>query len=345
MFNEMIVKKYFRPKGKFIKILILLTLFSHLQGCSLFPTEESIQTVELVTPKAVEYNSIVVKRADFNLNMKPDVTFGYNKQQNLFFTRSGGILTDVYFEEGDVVKKGDVLAEIEAADLNSEIKQQEIKVQIAQISYEALKNKSTDEMERKKSELLLEFELEKLKFLRESLNETKLVSSINGIVVFANKMSINQAVDASTLMFSIAQPEDLIMAYNWWEKGNMILSKGEQVGILYNQKKYNGETISDIKLESGRTINRDPIRIRLNQIPEDVILNKSVSVVIDYGVLKNVIAVPKAALKGVRGSEYVIILKNGARIQKSVTTEGSNISEVVISSGLNEGDIVIIDER
>ena len=85
-----------------------------------------------------------------------------------------------------------------------------------------------------------------------------------------------------------------------------------------------------------------PTTITFDSAPKDVYPNMGVSATIITDVLDNVLLVPSAAVQTQNGQSYVQILKNGQASQVNVTTGESNDTQTEISSGLSEGDTVII---
>ena len=152
-------------KGKRLSILII-TLGMLLAGCG--KSEQADASIpELLEPISVAENTIQVKRQDFYFADYIDVTV-VPQMEELYFVMDGEIL-EIEVKEGQLVKKGDVLAKIDQTQLNDAIKelqetisyedkiynmqltQADLEVQIAEAKLSKLQAEY-DEQEQKKAE-------------------------------------------------------------------------------------------------------------------------------------------------------------------------------------------------
>ena len=83
------------------------------------------------------------------------------------------------------------------------------------------------------------------------------------------------------------------------------------------------------------------VYINLIQPPSSVKSGMSASVAIQTARADNVVTVPSAAVQTSNGTSYVRILKNGKETDVQVTTGISDDTNTEITSGVNEGDVVI----
>ena len=83
------------------------------------------------------------------------------------------------------------------------------------------------------------------------------------------------------------------------------------------------------------------VKISLDVQNESIKPNMSVSATIIISSKANVMLVASSAVKTQGGSSYVEVLANGVPERKAVTVGDSNDTQTEITSGLNEGDLVI----
>jgi len=69
--------------------------------------------------------------------------------------------------------------------------------------------------------------------------------------------------------------------------------------------------------------------------------NMAVNARIITTVIDNVILVPNAAIQTTNGQSTIRVMKNGQISEATVEVAGANDTQTAISSGLNEGDVVI----
>lgn len=75
-----------------------------------------------------------------------------SKQEELFF-RASGYVSRVAFKQGDAVKQGDILAELQVDDLLNQLEQARIDLEVAQANYEKEKSQHAYELEKARVEV------------------------------------------------------------------------------------------------------------------------------------------------------------------------------------------------
>ena len=108
-------------------------------------------------------------------------------------------------------------------------------------------------------------------------------------------------------------------------------------GKTYTGKVISVDTIGAIS--SGVT--SYPAVIGLDTEVPEILPNMAVNAKIITNVIDNVILVPNAAIQTVDGQSTVKILKDSKVSEVSVEVAGSNDTQTAITSGLNDGDVVV----
>lgn len=132
-----------RNKTRAVKIAILamaMMASALLSSCALFPQEEEVLAPPLVKPKQEEYQLAEVKRGDIVNRLKSIGTLVSVKDYSLFF-ESSGRLDSITVKNGDEVKKGQVVAQLDTGDLTTQIELAQISVQSAQIELDKAKDR------------------------------------------------------------------------------------------------------------------------------------------------------------------------------------------------------------
>jgi len=164
------------------KLLLAVTLFVFclsLPGCYFFPREEPVLAPPLIKPDRVTYNVVEAVRGEIENSIRGSGYFVAEIQENLFFKFRGGRLKNIYVRLGDFVNKGDLVAELETDDLEMQIKQQEILVEKARLSYERCKIESPpgDDYNIKMAEMELESAMLQLEYLETELEKSRRFSA------------------------------------------------------------------------------------------------------------------------------------------------------------------------
>jgi len=123
------------------KILSLVALFSVLlTGCELIPVEESFQAAPIFQEEVIEeYSQTVVLRGDLVNTEKVTCKYSPVISERLSFSISGELISDIFVEAGQMVKAGDLLAELEESNVDVQIEDQEHLIQTLQMQITHLK--------------------------------------------------------------------------------------------------------------------------------------------------------------------------------------------------------------
>ena len=105
-----------------------LLMTAALSGCAegTDPGNKRI-IVEQETP-AADYELVPVTRGDIVLRKEVNCTYSQFHSETLAFSVSGRVISKVYFRDGEVVNKGDLLAELSGGDREDEIERLEYQI-------------------------------------------------------------------------------------------------------------------------------------------------------------------------------------------------------------------------
>ncbi len=114
--------KNISKKRRIIAILTSqLCVMSLLAGCSAVEDEKDKIVIVEQDPTVIEYNLAMVTVDDVDLIKSVSCTFTQLEGQEVSFGISGKRITKVYVEDGDTVKKGQLLAELSSGTRDDEI--------------------------------------------------------------------------------------------------------------------------------------------------------------------------------------------------------------------------------
>lgn len=134
----------------FLVSTLFLTFFS---GCGFLPMEEEVLAPPLVEPEQVTYKTEAVKRGYMEKSITVTGYFVPVKMEPHFFRHSSGRLKTFHVGYGDVVKEGDLLAELLTDSLENDITYQQFDVDAKTRSLEYYKEVSAMDLELAKQEL------------------------------------------------------------------------------------------------------------------------------------------------------------------------------------------------
>ena len=255
-------------------------------------------------------------------------------QQDCSFTERDGTLKTIYVRAGDTVKKGDLIAEYNTGDLEYEIRTQELKVQQAQNTY----NSSGAEND----SLQLEIEKNTLAQYQNEYDGSKLYAPCDGLVSFAERLNAGTKVQSYKVIATIIDPDKIYIKAA--VSDDKKFTKGQEVTITIENEDYKG-TIVKTPTEAKEQGDEDTSSIYA-EFKGTVPSFTKVGTVADISYIKeqaeNAIVIPKYLVKTLSGKNYVQVYKDGVKKEVDVETGISNATEIQITSGLSEGDEVVV---
>lgn len=349
------IKKILNRKKTMITAiaLIVLLLFAFKAMAADRPTQETgnnALTVEIQEVKLTDSMSGLTYKAD----LEP-------AEQAVVSSTASGNVTQVLFEDGDKVSKGQVLACLDDKDLQNQLQTAKIdlnKLQLelaskqndfntAKVLYEngACSKTSYDAAELAYRTALANVELRKIGIqdINNSINDMVIRAAIGG-EIGGKSISIGQYVNPGSTLGNIKNNSSIKAVIHLLQDDLERVSAGQTVTLKLKEKDdktYQGvvETIAASADSQSRVFD---CLIKFNNT--DGALNSGITGYIDIsGQNKNkIVAVPMSAVTGSEGDYSVYTIKD-KKAQKVTVTIGAMSEDLVeITSGIQEGDKIIV---
>ncbi len=303
----------------------------------------------------------------FNTTLEPE-------KKVSVYSRVDGIINKIVREEGEKVKKGDILALIDDKDIRANYEQAKLSVKQAELNVKDAKIKKEDEEANfKRSESLykekiisekdfataklnknsavlnyekalqqLEIEKEKFKSLELQLAYTKIRSPINGWVT-ERKIDQGTRVNPGTEVYIVEDFDPLLARVYVPEKDIVKLKKGQEVEV--SSEVYKNIFKGNIKIINPR-IDPQSGTFKVTIAIKDSSLKLRPGMLVSCNIIVNkkesALIVPKKAIFFKKGISYVYLLKRGGIVKLQKIKLGEELEkDYEILSGIKEGDIVI----
>lgn len=267
-----------------------------------------------------------------------------NEEVNLSFETSGKI-TDIFFEEGTKVRKGDVLAKINDAPLQAQLKKLEAQYQPtadrlarqkALFEKDAVSKEAYQDAESTFNRLQADIEE-----LHAKLDQTELRAPFDGIVGL-RQVSTGAYASPNTNIATLTSISKLKVEFAVPERYAGVLQNGAALTFtvegddeVYHAKVY----ATNSKVDAGtRTY---LVRALYDNAGEKLVPGRYVSVSLDTRVFENALAVPSEAIISEMGIDKVFLYKGGKAYPQEISKGMRTDSEVQVLSGLAPGDTVI----
>ncbi|NDI35145.1 biotin/lipoyl-binding protein [Chengkuizengella sediminis] len=118
---------------KSIKFIFIPFMILALAGCSMIPAEEDVLAPPLIEPKKEEVRLLTVEKGSIVKNLNLQGNFRSSISESLYFKQHGGRIVSIDVRLGDIVSKGDVIAQLENEELAKRVQQQRLVLERATI--------------------------------------------------------------------------------------------------------------------------------------------------------------------------------------------------------------------
>ncbi|MDD5570296.1 MAG: efflux RND transporter periplasmic adaptor subunit [Bacteroidales bacterium] len=260
-----------------------------------------------------------------------------------------GVITDIFVNAGDEVKKGQVLAQIDDQVLRQSVKEVQTQIDFVTDLYNKQKSlweqKVGSEVQYLSAKTNKEAMENRKATLLEQLGMNKIVSPINGTVEDI-PVKVGQSVAPGFPVFRVINFSKAKVVADIAEAFSSKIKKGDDVVIYFPD--INKEIIAKINF-SSKYINptNRTFTVEIKLPPDNIEYRANMIAVIkikDYH-SDNAITLPVNIVQADMSSKYVYIIeeKNGNKIaKKQIIKEGQSYNGLVeITGGLKEGDKVV----
>ena len=332
-----------RLKGIASATLIAL-MVGAFSGCGILPKEEETLAPPLVAPQKAAYTTYKVAKGVIEDSYAATGSMVSSDESSLYFTDGSKRIKHITVKVGDTVKKGQVLVETEAGDIDLQVKIEQYTVQMKQVDYNSAAALS-DANNTEKARLTLLIEQTKLQQLLNQQQASRLVSPINGQVTFVESVQDGATFDAFKTLVTVANPNSLLV--NCVYKADQGVKVGMKAKLKIGTNNLVGSVISIPQATTTTTTNTSlppkGISIRVDNLPSGTKISDPVSVSIALQSKSDVLVVP---INGVQSynSVYSVqtwdgTIKKEVNIQIGIKTA----TQVEIVSGVAEGQQIILN--
>lgn len=296
---------------------------------------------------AVTVRIAQAKKDPVNLDYSVNGIFTPIKEIN-FLSENAGRVSKIFVEEGDYVKKGQVLARVDAEILNTDRETAEATLQNAlrdEARYSSsFKTGGVTQQQLDQAKLAVKNARLRLQASQRRVSDANIKSPINGIV---NKkfIEVGAFVTAQgTELFELVDVSSLKLKVNVNESQVARLKLGDEVQIKSNvfpTEDFKGK-VTFIAPKADNSLNF-PIEIQVeNNKPNTIKAGMYGTAIFKFPAQVPAITVPRGSFVGSVSSNEIFVLENGktARIRKVIAGRILG-DQVEILEGLKEGETVI----
>lgn len=330
-----------------IGVLALVSIF--LGGCSFLPKEEPVLAPPLVEPAQLDYETAEVKKAEIIKRVKGSGTMVPTSHQDLYYTKDGGRLKKIHVREGDLVEKGQTLAELETGNLAFEIDQAYIDLKKAQLRLQQMEANQEDKYSIEMGKLDVQSINNRLYFMNNQMAESKIVSPIDGVITFVTEIRQGQGVPAYESLFQVAETTHLQIQYTAMNANDLADVKlGMDVITNLKGEEIKGKVVQTPKDVPADIYQQNPdlysksLLVEAEKLPKELKVGDIAGIEIITAKKKDTLVIPKNALRTTVGRNYVQVMVENTKREVDIEVGIISSTEVEVLKGLNEGDVIIL---
>lgn len=324
--------------GLFIKTMALLLVFT---GCTGTDKKEA-------APAEIKVKTIVLRDGAHTAANNYVGTVNSSVQADLSFQVAGQVKS-VLITEGQAVRKGQLLAELECDNLTSSHEAAQATLRRAQDGYKRLKelydNGSLPEVKLVEIQTQLEQAKSMASISAKNLKEARMVAPFDGIIT-ARSIEPGEMVIPATKLLTLSKLKPLEVKVSIPENEISTVNIGDKCSLsvtAVNNREIAGR-VTEKNVIANRLSHTYEVKIRFDEEPQGVMPGMICNVNISGNNGSAVLTLPAKVIQiDASGKHFVWCIKNGVAHRKLITVGQLMPQGIEILSGVTNEDVVISD--
>jgi RND family efflux transporter MFP subunit len=341
---------WMKAKRRMFQTILASIMVTGMSGCSLLPVEEVALKPPLIKPVKPNFEVFEVKLGSISKELKNSASFVSSKKQDLFFKHSGGRLQSINVKLGDIVKIGDVVAQLDPEDLENRIYEQTLMLEKVTLFYKQAEQQTPDDtVSLRLKKIDIDLAQNELNRLNDQLDKTKLTSTIDGRVTYVSDIKEGDYMDAYLSIVGISELKQFQLESSFSNVDDLAnITVGMKVDVVIGSVKYKGQvtqapsSVAYTSDQEQQSKNASTLIIHVDGLPSTVGLGTYADIVILQAHKENTLIIPRSALSSFLGREFVYIMDGESRKEIDVEKGIVSATQVEITKGLKVGQKVII---
>ena len=334
-------------KLKSFVIIILIVLFGALIAFRIVKNTSQNENGKGKGDKktVVQVNATVIKPQTFNDNLSLSGSIEANEQVEIR-SEVSGIVKGIYFKEGSTVFKGQLLLKVDDSELKAQLGQAKTKENLASenerraklllqkeaISQEEYDIASADYRSAKAQTQLISAQVAK----------TNLKAPFSGTIGLRN-ISPGSYITPSILVANLVNTSALKITFSIPEKyaSQIQLNSNLNFTVAGSTQKHTAKIYA---IEPEIETNTRTLRVRATtDNPKGKLLPGTfANIILPLETIKEAVIIPSEAIVPIQGGKKVFISNKGQAKEIKIETNSRTDSSVLVTSGLNIGDTLIV---
>ncbi|MEZ4951045.1 MAG: efflux RND transporter periplasmic adaptor subunit [Saprospiraceae bacterium] len=338
---------------KYLRLILIIVLigagagiYFQLQKNKALIEEKASQTETVIT--AIPVKTVAVTKEKLNPNLKLVGTFEARKELTVI-AESQGLITNILVEEGQNISKGQILAHIDDATIQSRLTSAKAALEKSQKDVERYKNLldvgAISQTQYEEVKLGMQNQETNLITLQQQLKYTKAKAPMNGVV---SEVMLEEGsfVNPGSAIASIVDINKLKLVVKLDEKDIVKVKKGQKVQVsteVYPDYQFSG-VINQIDVQANAA-RKYEVAIEMDNSKEHPLKAGMYGVVEIPSQVKSeetVLTIPRKSIVGSIKNPQVYVAGNNQALLKDIEIGELLEDRVVVKSGLQEGEEIIV---
>ena len=260
-----------------------------------------------------------------------------------------GMILELPFQEGQRVKKGDLLVQLDDSELSAGVAEAEANFKLTQITYERNKQLFNDKLisqqEYDQSQAAFNASRATLERRKSELKHTRIFASFSGIVG-GRQVSPGQVISKNTTFTWVVDLDRLKAEFSVPERFLGLLRLGQKIGMAvaaYPADKFVGE-VYFIGPQVDPAMRTALVRAYVSNADQKLKPGMFANLDLNLRVKEDAVTIPEPALMPIGDRVTVLVVDKDQTAQLRPVKVGMRTAGMAeIISGLNSGDLVIVE--
>jgi len=352
MFTRWWMGSLFKRSAAVVLSLTLLTA----GGCGLLPKEQEEEKLPEITPPTIskkpEYD---VTTATLETKVSSVGKVISMQEETLFFTLNDKRLKELYVRNGQDVKAGDPIGELDVDDLRKQLRTKKLDFRRQETKMkETLRTKDEmDPVDFESAVIAFEESRQELTDLQEEIDKSVLTSPFTGTIVALNVQK-GDVIKAYQAICIVADTSQLTAAAKLTKEQLTKVSLGMEVVADINGIGQVKGVVKQLPLPTSTDNNNgqdgqqkperpeDYLLVKLSKMPEGLQRGTPLSLNIIVNRKENAVVIPLSALRSVGARQYVQVVEtDGTKREVDIEVGQQTSTQAEILKGLTPGQKVV----
>ncbi|WP_029902042.1 efflux RND transporter periplasmic adaptor subunit [Prevotella sp. 10(H)] len=340
------------------KIILIVIIALIIAGMAFYPKIKAIILAENDTPppatsaptpgimrNTLNVNAQILKTENLTDVIRTKGLLIPDEEVDLSFETSGKI-TEISFNEGTKVRKGQLLAKVNDKPLQAELKKLEAQIPLAQdrvyrqkalLAKDAVSQEAYESVNTELDKLLADIELTKAR-----IAQTELRAPFDGVIGL-RQVSEGTYASPTTIISRLTKVSPLKIEFSVNEAYANNVKAGTPLTFSFDNDLNNyGATVYAVESNLDKMTFSQTARALYPNVDGRLKPGQSTNIEIRLQEIKNTIVIPSLSTIAEMGRDIAYIYKEGKAHQVTVKKGMRTASSVQILNGLNEGDTLLV---